>query len=283
MVFETLWGLITGCAMTATGAGINAYNRRKKQKAYEAEQQDRHIALLTRAQMARDAEDAERAAFRVELESWIGGPLEADQRRKRYYNLPREYELAIQRLDVMFEQFKREHPPGSSVRYYDRKYECSYDQVLRRAVGNYVLKNIDEVLPYTPTLYDDYIQKAFWRRSLATFRGPDNLGKDHRIVTFHVDPGTYAVGEARKQIIREGFLPSNCRDHLWIDWSPYVRWLGHEWNEEFHSCVDIMPSFALMWYSPAIPHPKTDQHFAYDNQRNYEKQHPEHFHTGGNE
>ena len=115
------------------------------------------------------------------------------------------------------------------------------------------------------------------------YEGPDVIAGSQCVRTYYVDPGTYALGNARKEIIREGFLPSNCRDHLWINWSPYVRWTGPHWNNEFHSeYMDLGHCFELFWLTPdTIPTPHFAENLIYDYQTAYEKKHPEHFNDGG--
>lgn len=273
-VFESLFGFLTGSAAAAAGAGINHHNKKKRWNEYVAQEDAKLQAKVDYAKQLRDAEDEETRAFRRQLEGWIGGPLEEDQKKKRYYNLPREFELAIRRLDVMYAQFKQSHPPGSSVRHFSAKFTTSYNTTIGQVICDFVPEYQEKILPYETKAYEAAVREAFWKRYLTTYKGPKELNGKRYAVTYFVGPGMYALGEARQQIIREGFLPSNCRDHLWINWSPYVQWTGNEWNREFHTAVDLAPRFDSTY---VIPHPSYAVHKINETQRAYEKQHPERF------
>lgn len=281
-IFETLFGFLTGSAAAAAGAGINAHNRKKRWNEYQASEDAKLQAKVQYGDAVRAAEDAETAKDRQRLERLMGHTIEQDLAIKRYYNLPREFELACNELDKSFEAFKAQHPPGSPVRIADIQYKCSWNQIINASEFTYYPVYNEEYLPLNPDVYEKMVKRAFWRRPITSYDGPDMVGDSRIVRKYYVAPGTYALGKAREQLIREGYLPSNCRDHLWVNWNPYIRWTGSHWNEEFHSNMDIGYRFELHWTIPdIIPDPHFAQYQLYERQQCYEMQHPEHFKQGG--
>ncbi len=282
-LFESLLGLLVGGTAAAAGAGINHNKKKKRWDAYRASEDTKLQEQVNAAQQLRDAEDAETKAFRRELESWIGGRLEEDQKHRRYYNLPLEFELACKNLDEMFQKFQKANPPCTEVKIAEIKRTCSWNRTFNQADWHFYPVYHVEVLPSDPAAYLTAVKRAFWRRVLDKYNGPDVIADRPCVRTYYVDPGTYALGHARKQIIRDGFLPSNCRDHLWINWSPYVQWTGEHWNCEFNSGhMDLAPRFALFWLTPdSIPNPHFGENVITDYQKTYEKKYPDHFQNGG--
>ena len=275
-VFESLFGFLIGGGLAATGAGINAHEKKQRDRELQREKDDKLNKELAYAALLKSNEDQEIRAFRIELESWIGHTLEEDWKHQRYYNLIREYELAVQYCDDLLAEFKKQHPPGSIVSIITRKLGVYYDHELQRSMYEMLPTNHEIALPYNEAVYNTQIADVFWEQEIITYRGPIKVLDETKIVTYGVGSGIYALGEARKQIIREGFLPSNCRSKLWVNWSPYVTYRNDLWNKEFYTAVDLYGYFSAELRKPNIRDQWNIDRIR-EQQQAYEKCHPKHF------